>query len=267
MSDTDKVKNIKTYLFDATLGPIPIAQEMVKEIQVLMDKLLKFEIKMNEYNQKLTDYIKSSGSMMEEVNRLVGTGDKRVERLTKARDDAYDSWLDYTIAAASSAVGCLLVGALFAPATGGTSLLYGAAIGAAVGTGLGIKAAEFRAEYSAYCKELTTAETDVAKKRRLRTDLVALNTQMKTVGPAMAGFVKNLQGVSGVWTKMNADLIDLGNNVNEGNVGSIPFLVEARANLAIETWRSVETAASEFQVDSLIDVTRTRLGDPLPAVA
>lgn len=267
MPPASKVENIKKYLFSQSMGPIPIAQKMSEEVQDLIKKLLKFEEKMAAYADVLNHYTNNSGALTKEVEDKLGDISKKITRLKDARDEAYDSWLKFTIAAASTAFACVAIGALLAPATGGVSLKVGVAAGAVAGGIMGAKAAGFRAEYSAYCNQLTTAEGDQRQKMRLQSDLIGFNTEMKRVGPAMAGFMSSLQQVGGVWTKMNNDLQYMVNNVTEKNIDELPFLVEGEVNKAIESWRKVDAAASQFTVSSLTNFKHIEMGDELPDAA
>ena len=60
----EQVENLKAYLFDQTLGPIPLAQKMSAEVATLIRKLGKFEQTMNEYNSKLQAFTNSSSTMI-----------------------------------------------------------------------------------------------------------------------------------------------------------------------------------------------------------
>ena len=90
---------------------------------------------------------------------------------------------------------------------------------------------------------------------------------MQRVGPAMSSFLKSLQTVEGVWVQMNNDMLSISNSITEGNVGSIPFLVKAKASLAINSWKAVDDSAKQFTVESLVDYTSIAFGDKLPANA
>ena len=64
----DQVEALKAYLFDTTLGPIPLAKQMSDEAGALIKKLGTFEQKMNEYNAKMQAFTAGSSAMMTEVN-------------------------------------------------------------------------------------------------------------------------------------------------------------------------------------------------------
>ena len=148
----DQVDALKAYLFDQTLGPIPLAKQMSDEAGVLIRKLGTFEQKMNEYNEKLQAFTSSSSAMMSEVNSSIGSAQQKIQDLEKSRDEAYKAWKDFTIAAVTTSVGCALIGGLLAPFTGGVSLLVGGIAAIATGVGLGVKAAQCRAEYNQYLR-------------------------------------------------------------------------------------------------------------------
>jgi len=261
----DQVSNLKAYLFDQTMGPVPLSLQMSKDVGMLVQKIGKFEQKMNEYNEKLRAYTSGSSKMIADVNTAIGSLEQQIGDLEKSRDAAYKAWRDFTIAACTTSIGCMLIGCLLAPFTGGLSLLAGGVAAIATGVGLGIKAAQCRAEYNQYCTMIQTQGVELQKKTRLRSDLGDFDTQMQRVGPAMAGFLRNLQTVQGVWTQMNSDMIAIGNSVNEGNVGSLPFLVKAKANMAIDAWKSIDDSAKQFTVESLVDYTSLAFGDTMPA--
>lgn len=263
----DQVSNIKAYLFDQTLGPIPLAQKMSEDINILIKKIGRFEQKMNEYNEKLKSFTKNSSDLIAEVNVSIGGLSQKISDLKKSRDEAYAAWRDFTIAACVSSVACLLIGGLLAPLTGGVSLLVGGAAAIASGVGLGIKAAQNSAKYNEYCKLIKTEEAELKKKSRLRNDLSDFDTQMQLVGPAMSSFLRNLQSVEGVWVQMNTDMLAIYNGVDESNIGSLPFLVKAKAKHAIDQWKAVDDGAKQFTVDSLVDYSSLAFGEGMPDAA
>lgn len=262
---SEQVTNLKAYLFDQAMGPVPLSEKMSKEVALLIQKIGRFEQKMNEYNEKLSAFTNGSSKMIAEVNATIGSLSQKIADLEKSRDEAYKAWRDFTIAAVTTSVGCALIGGLLAPFTGGLSLLAGGIAAIATGVGLGVKAAQCRAEYNAYCELIDQESNELKKKQRLRADLGDFNRQMQLVGPAMAKFLKNLQTIQGVWVQMNSDMIAISQNVNEGNVGTLPFLVRAKSNLAVDSWKAIDLSAKQFTVESLVDYTSLAFGDPMPA--
>jgi hypothetical protein len=264
MPAREQVENLKAYLFDQTLGPIPLSKKMSDEVGVLIKKLGKFEQKMNEYNEKLQAFTKGSSKMIAEVNTTIGGLVQRITDLEKSRDEAYKAWRDFTIAAVTSSVGCMLIGGLLAPFTGGVSLLIGGVAAIATGVGLGVKAAQCRAKYNEYCKQIDNESVELKKKQRLRSDLGDLDVQMQRVGPAMGKFLKSLQTVEGVWVQMNSDMLAINGSITEANVGTLPFLVKAKSKLAVDAWKAVDDSAKQFTVGSLVDYASLAFGDALP---
>jgi hypothetical protein len=260
----DQVDALKAYLFDTTLGPIPLSKKMSDEAGALIKKLGVFEQKMNDYNAKLQAFTSASSTMIAEVNSAIGASEQKIKDLEKSRDEAYEAWRNFTIAACTTSIGCMLIGGLLAPFTGGISLLVGGIAAIATGVGLGAKAAQCRAQYNAYCDLISTETVELQKKKRLRSDLGDFNTQMQRVAPAMASFLKSLQTVQGVWVQMNTDMLSISNSITPGNVGDIPFLVRAKANMAIASWKSVDDSARQFTVQSLVDYTSVAFGDKMP---
>ena len=261
---TEQVANLKAYLFDQTMGPVPLSEKMSKEVAMLIKKIGKFEQKMNEYNEKLSAFTGSSSRMIADVNSTIGSLTQKIVDLERSRDEAYKAWRDFTIAAVTTSVGCMLIGGILAPFTGGLSLLAGGVAAIATGVGLGVKAAQCRAEYNEYCRLVEQQGVELQKKQRLRSDLGDFNLQMQRVGPAMAKFLKNLQTIEGVWVQMNSDMIAIGQNINPGNVGTLPFLVKAKSNLAVDSWKSIDASARQFTVESLVDYTSLAFGDKMP---
>jgi hypothetical protein len=259
-----QVKALKDFLFDPTLGPIPLGKAMSEETRKLIIKLGDFEQKMNEYNEKLQSFTKSSSDMIQLVNTTIGGIEQKIRELEQTRDDAYKAWRDFTIAAVTASVGCVLIGGLLAPVTGGASLLIGGAAAIATGVGLGSKAARCRAEYNAACEMIETETAEKQMKIRLRSDLGDFNTAMGRVGPAMSKFLKDLQTVEGVWVQMNTDMLYINQMVNEGNVGTVPFLVKAKATAAINAWKSIDDSAKQFTVQSLVDYDSLAFGQRHP---
>jgi hypothetical protein len=264
MPAREQVENLKAYLFDQTLGPIPLSKKMSDEVGVLIKKLGKFEQKMNEYNEKLQSFTKGSSKMIAEVNTTIGGLVQRIADLEKSRDEAYKAWRDFTIAAVTSSVGCMLIGGLLAPFTGGVSLLIGGVAAIATGVGLGVKAAQCRAKYNEYCKQIDNESVELKKKQRLRSDLGDFDVQMQRVGPAMGKFLKSLQTVEGVWVQMNSDMLAINGSITEANVGTLPFLVKAKSKLAVDAWKAVDDSAKQFTVGSLVDYASLAFGDALP---
>jgi hypothetical protein len=260
----DQVDALKQYLFDVTLGPIPLAKKMSDEAGALIKKLGAFEQKMNQYNEKLQAFTSGSSAMIAEVNSAIGSAEQKIKDLERSRDEAYVAWRNFTIAAVTTSVGCALIGGLLAPFTFGVSALVGGVAAIATAIGLGIKAAQCRAEYNAYCNLIATQTVELQKKQRLRSDLGDFNTQMQRVGPAMGSFLKSLQTVQGVWVQMNTDMVSLANEITPDNVGNVPFLVKAKANLAIASWQGVDASAKQFTVASLVDYTSIAFGDKMP---
>lgn len=261
----DQVENLKAYLFDQTMGPIPLSKTMSDEAGALIIKLGKFEQKMNEYNEKFKAFTSGSSKMMQDLDTTIGGLAQKIHELEGLRDEAYKAWRDFTIAACTTSVGCLLIGAVLAPFTAGVSLAVGTLAGIATGVGLGVKAAQERAAYNEYCSQIDTQNTELTKKQRLRSDLGDFNIAMQRVGPAMNKFLKSLQTVQGVWVSMNNDMLAISNSLTPDNVGSLPFLVKTKANLAIDSWKAVDESAKQFTVESLVDYQSLGFGDKMPA--
>lgn len=260
----DQVENLKAYLFDTTLGPIPLSKQMSDEVGALIKKLGNFEQKMNEYNEKLQHFTKDSSDMITEVNTKIGAISQQIKDLEKSRDDAYRAWQSFMIAAITSSIACALIGCLLAPFTAGISLLVGGAAAIGLGVGLGVKAAICKAEYNAFCDQIATQTVELKKKTRLRSDLGDFNKQIQIVAPAMSKFLKSLQTVEGVWVQMNADMLAINNGITESNIGNVPFLVKSKAKLAIDSWKAIDDSAKQFTVESLVDYTSIAFGDKMP---
>lgn len=261
----EQVENLKAYLFDPTMGPIPMSAAMNADIGFLIRKLGAFEQKMNQYNQVLQSFTTQSSQMMALVNSQIGELGQKIDDLQRARDEAWEAWKNFTIAAVTCSVGCALIGGLLAPFTGGVSLLVGGAAAIATGVGLGVKAAENRAKYNEYCNLLDGARSDLVLKQRLKGDLTGFNSAMNQVGPAMAGFLKSLQTVQGVWVQMGSDLKGISDSMTPSNVGDLAFLVKVKSDAAVNAWKAVDDSARQFTVESLVDYTSVAFGDRMPA--
>jgi Apolipoprotein L len=260
----EQVENIKAYLFSKTSGPVPLSKKMSDEVGVLITKIGKFEQKMNEYNEKFQAFTKQSSGLILEVSGIIGGLEQKIRDLEKSRDEAYKAWKDFTIAAVTTSVGCALIGVLLAPFTGGVSLLVGGAAAIATGVGLGVKAAQNRAQYNEYCNQIATQNVELQKKQRLRSDLGDFNTQMDRVGPAMSKFKENLQKMQGTWVQMNNDMLAIGRDLTEDNVEDTPFLIKTQAQAAIDSWKAIDESAKQFTVESLVDYTSVAFGDKMP---
>jgi hypothetical protein len=134
----------------------------------------------------------------------------------------------------------------------------------ATATGLGIKAAQCRAEYNAYCDQIVTQRDDLQKKQRLRSDLGDFDKQIQIVAPALQRFLTKLQGVQGAWAEMNTQMLRIDANLNPGNVGNLAFLVKSKAKWAIDQWKEVDQSAKQFTVQSLIDYQGLAFGQKMP---
>ncbi|MFT6337279.1 MAG: hypothetical protein ACJATI_004042 [Halioglobus sp.] len=266
MPDEKQVSTLKRYLTDKRSGPIPLADDMNKLTGELIIKLGIFEQKMNEYNEKFKAFTKESGDMMAEVNQLIGGIQTKIKDLEKSRDDAYKAWQDFTIAAVTASVGCVLIGAILAPFTGGASLAIGVGAGIAAGVGLGIKAAENRAKYNEFCKQLVTQKDDMKKKTRLRSDLGDFNKSMGLVGPSMSGFLTKLQGIQGVWLTMNNQLRATADTLSVETFPDSAFGADMLTDEVVGAWQSVKSDAKQFTAESLIDYSSLAFGDEMPAL-
>lgn len=267
MPSKDQVVNLKAYLFDQTMGPIPLAKKMSEQVGGLIKKLGNFEQKMNEYNAQMKSFTTGSSNMIVLVNNTIGEYEVKIEELKKTREAAYKAWKDFTVAAITSSVGCALIGGLLAPFTGGVSLLVGGAAAIGTGVGLGIAAEKNRIKYNEYCKLVATESADLKKRQRLRSDLGDFDTQMQRVGPAMSAFLNELQKIEAVWVQMNTDMLGISDSITESNVGNMPFLVKAKANMAIDAWKAVDDSAKQFTVESLVDYTSIAFGEMMPEKA
>jgi hypothetical protein len=267
LPNDEQVANLKAYLFDPTMGPIPLAGTMNKEIGDLIKKLGTFEKKMNEYNAKMQAFTREGSTMIKDVDVKIGSLGQQIQDLSKTRDEAWQAWKNFTIAAITASVGCALIGAVLAPFTFGVSALVGGAAAIATAIGLGIKAAQNRAKYNEYCKLVENAEADLRKKQRLRADLTDFNGAMGLVGPAMAGFLKSLQTVQGVWVQMGTDMQFINDSLTPSNVGNLAFLVRTKSKMAVDAWKSVDDSAKQFTVQSLVDYTSIAFGDKMPEKA
>jgi uncharacterized membrane protein len=260
----DQVDNLKAYLFDVQLGPIPLSGQMSQDVATLIRKLGKFEEKMHDYNDRLQNYTRGSSAMVAEVNTKIGGLAQQIAQLEKARDDAHKAYINFMIAAITSSVACALIGALLIPFTAGVSALVGGAAAIALSVGLGVKSAACKKEYNAYCDQIATQQVDLRQKQRLSNDLRDFNTQIQVVAPAMSSFLQNLQTVEGVWVQMNTDMVALGNSITESNIGTIPFLIKSKAKYAIDSWKAIDSSAKQFTVESLVDYTSVAFGDKIP---
>ncbi len=264
MTNKEQVAQLKGYLFDPVMGPIPLAGSMAGEAKVLVAKLRAFEQKMSEYNEKLRSFTKRSSQMVAAVDTIIGSLSRRIQELQAARDAAARAFMDFVIAAVSTTVGCMAIGFLLAPLTAGISTLVGAAAAVAADIGLGIKAAMCMAEYNAYCAQIVTVTDDLQKKQRLRSDLGDFDLVMDRITPAMKTFLKSLEGVADAWDGMKDGMVAINESITESNVGDIALLVEVKANAAIESWKAVDASAKQFTADSLIDYTSLAFGDRIP---
>lgn len=264
LPSAQQVANLKEYLFDQEAGPIALATQMSNDIGVLIKKLGVFEAKMNQYNQQMQAFTSQGSLMLQTVDQQIGALGQKIAQLQRSRDEAWEAWKNFTIAAVTTSVGCALIGGLLAPFTGGVSLLVGGVAGLAAGIGLGVKAAACRAEYNEYCKLVESTEADQKKKQRLRGDLSGFNSAMNQAGPAMAGFLKNLQTIQGAWVQMGTDMQGIGNSVTPSNIGNSAFMVKLKSQVAVNAWKSVDDSAKQFTVGSLVDYQSIAFGDPMP---
>lgn len=260
----EQVDSLNAYLFDPALGPVALSKKMSDEVGMLIWKFGKFAQNMNECNDRLTAYTSSWSPMIAEVDTAIGSLVQRIAGLAKARADACLAWREFTIAAATSSVSCMLVGGQLAPLTGAVSLLAGGPAAIAVGVGLGVKAARCRALYNEYCSQIAGQPDDLKKKQRLRSDLGDFDTQIQCTRLAMTNFLSQLQAVEGAWVHVNSDMLAIGNSITEKNVGTLPLLVKSMSLAAVDGWRSVADSASRFTTGSLIGYTSLAFGDEMP---
>jgi hypothetical protein len=264
LPSAEQLEHLRAYLFDETMGPVPVSERMARETRALAEKLRAFEQKMNEYNEKLREYTKATSKMVTEVDSIVGSLTQRIKELQVLRDEAYVAWQTFVVASVSTFLACGLIGAVLFPVTGGVSLLVGMVAGFAAGVGLGIKSERALAEYNAYCAEITSSTVELRKKQRLRSDLGDFDLQTGRIAPALTKFRTNLESIEGAWTRMRADMLAINQSANEGNIASMPFLVKAKATEAIDAWKDVDQSARRFTADSLIDYASISFGEKMP---
>jgi hypothetical protein len=260
----EQVDSLKAHLFDQPLGPVALSKKISDEVGMLIRKFGKFGQKMNECNDRLTAYTSSWSPLIAELDTAIGSLAQPIAGLGKSRADAWLAWRDFTIAAATGSVRCMLIGGLLAPFTGAVSLLSGGPAAIALEVGLGVKAARCRALYNEYCSQIAGQPDQLKKRQRLRSDLGDFDTQLQRAALAMTNFLDRLQVLEGAWVHMNSDLLAIGNSITEKNVGTLPFLVKAMSLAAIHSWRSVGASAGRFTAGSLIDYTSLAFGDTMP---
>jgi hypothetical protein len=258
------VLQLRAYLFDETLGPVPLSDRMSRDTRALIRKVKAFEQKMNEYNDKLRAYTKGTSTMVAEVNASIGTLAQRIKDLQDARDAAYRAYLDFTIAAYMAPIPCILIGAILAPFTLGISFGIGSALAVTLWGTFSAAAARSHDDYNTYCAEIESESVQLRRKQRLRSDLADFDLQAGRVAPAIAELLGNLEGIDSAWVRMKADMLAINQSVDPSNVASMPFLIKAKAGAAIDAWKDVDQAAKSFTAESLIDYASLAFGEKMP---
>ncbi|MGD9638602.1 MAG: alpha-xenorhabdolysin family binary toxin subunit A [Alphaproteobacteria bacterium] len=234
------------------------AQTMQQQVNALLTKLLKFESNASDANGELLEYLKSSSSIVNNANKLIGSYQTSLQELQKSSDDALKKWHAYTIAAVSAAVGLLLIGAILVPFTGGAGF---AVIGAghAAGIALAIAASHQESVYNNLCTQISNTNKEIVKKTNLVTSLTSFNTQVGLVQPALTSFITDLGTIESMWSDIGNKIAFIVNNYSVEQLSDLSWVMQAmKISDATNKWKLIGSAATEFSQNSLVTYDLTK---------
>lgn len=271
-SAADVVAGIKSLFLDTDQildGVIRTETRLTALIKELQD----IEGKLAEAQEKMQAYTNSSSKTMAFLNTEIGELQETIKKLEADRDAAWKKWLGLTIAAcaAPAVIGIVGIGimVLLAVPTGGASFAVGSAVtGAAAGvaaTALGVAASNARTTYDGLVQQVED-KSDLLRKRVLyRTDLGALDAQMRFGLPASTGVIEQLSVIRDAWKSLGNEIRFKVSDLTRDTLSSGPWLKQAEMQAAADNWKKVDQAISAFGINSFVDVGVIAAGAPLPA--
>ena len=245
-----QVDDLCEFLFDPTIGPIPLSAKMATLTADLIKILGIFEAGLNNDNAIVQTYISNESTLEQEAKEKVGSLQADIESLNQQAEKAHDEYVKYCTAAGCVAAVCLL----------GPTIMVVAPIEGY----LGYEATKFQQEYNTYCAKIAEEETELKQKNRFLGDVGGFNTMINKVGPALQCFLTSLQQVEGAWLTMNDQLVALSKSLTSETVSTSAFVSKVQTQGAVDAWDHVAQLANEYTSTSLIDYTPTQFGDPLP---
>lgn len=245
-----QVDDLTQFLFDPTVGPIPLSANMATLTADLITILGKFEKEVNDDNAKVQVYVSNESSLMQEAKDDVAALQHDIDALTKQAKKAHDEWVKYCIVA-----GCMapvaLVGPLIVPVV-------------AIETAVGVEASKYLAQYKAYCARIAQEKAELKQKQRFLGDMAGFNDMVDLAGPALQSFLTSLQMVEGSWVTMNNQLVAISKSLTVDTVSESVFVSKVQTQAAVDAWNNVAQLATEYTSTSLIDYSPTVFGEPLP---
>lgn len=228
-------------------GMIDQASAIAKDIGELVQRLARFDDKMDDANQKLKAYTTevkagSEETLRKKVQKAIGRYTNEIKGLQDAADAANKKWRDMTIAASSTSVGLLILsGGLMLPVV------------AAVGGTLGGLAQQQKNRYNDLMRQIAGEEAEKKKKVHLETDLEGFDREIPKVSESMSKFVKKLEEIASIWAGTKLQLEELARENSLDELVNLDF-EEQRASIlsAQMEWKDVEETTRQFTENSLV---------------
>jgi hypothetical protein len=271
-SEADVVAGIKSLFLDTDQILDGVSRTETR-LTALIKELQEIEGKLAEAQEKMQAYTTSSSKTMAFLNKEIGELGETIKKLEADRDNAWSKWLGLTIAAcaAPAVIGLVGVGVmvLLAVPTGGTSFAVGAAVtGAAAGvaaTALGAAASTARTTYDGLVQQIED-KSDLLRKRVLyRTDLGALDAQMRFGLPASTGVIGQLSIIRDAWKSLREDIKREVSALTRDTLSSGPWRNRVEMQAAADEWTKIDQVIRTFCINSFVDVGVIPAGSPLPA--
>lgn len=266
-----RAQNLKDLLVGAG-GLVAQAQDMRNKTQALMDKLGRFDERIQGANERVVFYTSQESAILGAANRLVGQYTQEIDTVLKpASEHALKAWRDFSIAAASVSVGLVLIGCVtfaLAPATFGLAGIAGMGLvggGVAAAIALGVLAERQHTAYNSYLDQISTKEAEKRKKIALVSDLSGLNSQISRVGRGLADFKTHLEVIDGIWLDIGGKLSFICGNYSVDQLSDLPWVTQAfKIGDAANKWGEIATTTEEFTQNSLVDYHSAKFGDRVP---
>jgi hypothetical protein len=201
----------------------------------------------------------------------------KIEHLGHQRDDAYNKWLDFTIAAAIVSTGIAIIGTTFTaaltaitaippltPLSGGIAVFGGgmtAAAATAAAAGFGVAASNARDTYNDLLTEITT-ETDLQQKRSAYAhDLAGLDAAMRFVLPDCTNVVEQLTVVREAWRTTIGQTRDLVAGLDPSSLQDSDWTRKDAMTSSSAGWDHIDQGVYAFMTGALIDPHVVKFGE------
>lgn len=215
------------------------ADDLNTKTQGLIQTLDAFHIALEAANAGMAQYTADGSKLLGEAQSIIGALWADIKTLTDEENKAYDAWKKYTAMAIGAAVGITVISAgILAP------------VGAAVGGGLGAKAASELHQYHVCIQKIAADKAKLGPKSRLVADLKGLNAAMKPTQGAVKAFQGKLQTISQTWTDLSGQLSYVATHYTPDQLADKAFIIqELDIENASKKWQAIQKMAQQFVIN------------------